>query len=166
MRATGVGVRSRCLAARSRSSRAWLAALHSSRDRTELPIGGGGTRHNEAMFKYGDIAFGDSVRIVDTEATRGSGHARRSGVCYGITTPSVTGVDVVGPEDDVALNVHFEDDVVEDAWFGPSLVELVDHAAGTVATVGDHKFVKTAEGDWIEQPPSTGRGRRWFRRTT
>lgn len=122
------------------------------------------------MFKLGDIAFGDNVRIVEAEPTRRSGHANMVGVCYGLTTPSITAVEVVGDAtDDAALNVHFDSDGVPDAWFAPDLVLLVDHAVGSQATVGTHSFVKTADGDWVEvEPPAEPRAtsrRRWYKRS-
>ena len=121
------------------------------------------------MFKLGDIAFGDNVRVVDHPATRESGHANLVGVCYGMTTPTVTAVEVVGDAfTDVALNVHFEDEAVADAWFAPELVALVDHAVGSRATVGTHEFVKGADGEWTEEvstQESPKPRRRWFRRS-
>jgi hypothetical protein len=47
------------------------------------------------MFKLGDISFGDKVRIVASESTTASGHADMIGVCFGMTTPSVTGLEVI-----------------------------------------------------------------------
>ena len=118
------------------------------------------------MFKHGDISFGDNVRIVVSESTTESGHADMIGVCYGMTTPSVTGVGVVGgAPNDVALNVHFDDEEMPDAWFAPDLVVLVDHAVGSRATVGDQAFVKTEGGDWVPQPPApASRRHKWFGR--
>jgi hypothetical protein len=122
--------------------------------------------HTGSIFKLGDISFGDNVRIVVSELTTASGHADRVGVCYGMTTPSVTGVEVVGAAaDDVALNVHFEDEAVDDAWFAPELVEVVDHAVGSQATVGDHAFVKAEDGTWAYEAAGPEPHRRgWFRR--
>ena len=120
------------------------------------------------VFELGDISFGDNVRIDRSHDTSRSGHADLVGVCYGLTTPSVTGVEVIGPApDDQALNVHFEDDAVEDAWFSPELVLLVDHAVGSRATVGDHEFVKAADGSWVSSslPQEVPRRRRWFGRS-
>jgi hypothetical protein len=120
------------------------------------------------VFKLGDVAFGDNVRIVDDDATRRSGHANLAGVCHGMTTPSATGVEVIGDAtDDIALNVHFEGADVEDSWFAPDLVVLVDHAAGSTATVGDHSFVKTSDGEWLEvgTTDTPARRPRWFRRS-
>lgn len=121
------------------------------------------------MFKEGAIGFGDNVRIVDTDATQRSGHANLVGVCFGMTTPTVTGVEVVGDAvEDVALNVHFDDDDVPDAWFAPQLVTLVDHAVGSQASIGDHSFIKGPDGEWVpveSEGERRSRFRRWFKRT-
>ena len=126
----------------------------------------GGRWHTAAVFVHGDIAFGDRVRIVASASTTASGHADRIGVCYGMTTPSVTGVEVIGDAaDDVALNVHFNEKMVHDAWFAPELVAPVDHAAGSRATVGDRAFVKADDGTWTpETTVQSQRRRKWFRR--
>jgi len=133
-------------------------------DLAALPINQTG-----CVFELGEISFGDNVRIVDDIATRESGHANMVGVCYGLTTPSVTAVVVVGDTiSDVALNVHFDDDAISDAWFAPELVALVDHAVGSRATVGTHAFVKGADGEWMEELPTDehrSAHRRWFRRS-
>jgi hypothetical protein len=63
----------------------------------------------------------DSVRIVRSPETIAAGFADRTGDVYGVTTPSVTRVEVIGlGDEDVALNVAFEDGT--SAWFDPSLV--------------------------------------------
>jgi hypothetical protein len=97
-----------------------------------------------------EVSFGDHVRIADTEGTRAGGWAGRDGHCWGITTPSVTGIEVVGgSQGDLALNVHFDEEALPDAWFHPDLVEYVDHAAGTEATAGDARFIRDDGGDWL-----------------
>jgi hypothetical protein len=92
------------------------------------------------VFKLGDVGFGDRVRIEEVDATILSGHSGRVGDCFGMTTPSVTGVEVIGDAvDDVALNVHFEAEDITDAWFAPEVVTLVEHPEGSravQATVG------------------------------
>lgn len=96
--------------------------------------------------------FGDRVRIARTRLTEESGHAGRAGTCYGFTTPSVTGVEVIGDTaEDLALAVSFE--VSDTVWFAPDLIELVDHGAGTVAQVGTKTYVRTEDGQWVEPPP-------------
>jgi hypothetical protein len=67
----------------------------------------------------------DIVEIVSSRETIAAGYAGKTGTCYGFTTPSVTGVQVIGDEgDDRALNVGFDDGTF--AWFHPSLVGFVD----------------------------------------
>jgi hypothetical protein len=93
--------------------------------------------------------LGDIVRILRTSETEAAGYAGRSGTCYGFTTPSVTGVAVVGTSpDDEALNVAFDDGT--SAWFDPALVEFVDVDAGQSAVIGDKRFVRLPSGEWVE----------------
>ena len=102
---------------------------------------------NEAMGS--DISFGDHVRVADCDATRRGGWAGLVGQCLGFTTPSVTGVNVIGSsKGDLAFNLHFDDDSVTDAWFDPDLLEYIDHAEGTQATIGNTRLVRDASGDW------------------
>ena len=52
------------------------------------------------------------------------------GQVYGETTPSVTGIEVVGNlRDDFAINVFFESRDTS-YWFAPELLEFLDHAEG------------------------------------
>jgi hypothetical protein len=103
------------------------------------------------------IAFGDSMRIVATPLTESLGFAGRVGTCFGFTTPSVTGVEVVGGRaTDLAFNVHFDEDDVDDAWFSPELVESLGPTAGMTASIGEHHFVITQDGQWVpldDEPP-------------
>ena len=73
-------------------------------------------QHNGEMGA--SVSFGDHVRhvrIVETDETRRGGWAGLVGQCDGFTTPSVTGVRVVGGPADLAFSVHFEDGSVPDA---------------------------------------------------
>jgi hypothetical protein len=98
--------------------------------------------------RYGIQQF-DNVRIVRTPETESLGFAGETGSCHGFTTPSITGVEVVGgDESDLAFNVHFGEN---DAWFAPELVEFVDHAPGSTISIGDRTFVRTKDGAWIDQ---------------
>lgn len=103
------------------------------------------------------IAFGDSVRIAATPLTESLGLAGRTGTCFGFTTPSMTGVEVIGGlAADLAFNIHFDEDDVEDAWFSPELVESLGPTAGLTASIGDHDFVITEDGQWVpleDEPP-------------
>src|SRR5262245_29504045 len=83
------------------------------------------------MQRTSNISFGDHVRLLSTPETEALGAAGRVGQVFGETTPSVSGVKVVGQlVGDYALNVHFEG-LIDTFWFAPELLEIVDHAAGT-----------------------------------
>jgi hypothetical protein len=101
------------------------------------------------------ISFGDNVRVRDTAATRTAGVAGLIGSVYGETTPSVTGVDVIGEiTHDYAINVHFEERG-EAFWFAPDQLEFVNHGAGSEITLKgiDKKWTRTESGEWEESPP-------------
>jgi hypothetical protein len=96
------------------------------------------------------ISFGDTVRIRTTVETERRGLAGRTGMIYGWTTPSDTGVQVIGSlAKDRALAVKLEGQN-ESLWFDPDLVELVDHTPGTTVKIGSKSFKRNADGEWIE----------------
>jgi hypothetical protein len=100
------------------------------------------------------ITFGDNVRVRPSPETEARGVAGLLGQVYGETTPSVTGVAVIGEVTrDHALNVHFEGRT-ETLWFAPELLEFVDHAAGAEIRLDGvpKKWVRTAAGAWTEIP--------------
>src|SRR5512144_574905 len=79
--------------------------------------------------------FGDHVRVRRAAATEAAGIAGRIGTVYGVTTVSVTRVDVIGtPSADTALNVGF-DESNESVWLAADLIEFVDHGGGTTISV-------------------------------
>lgn len=95
-------------------------------------------------------AFGDTVRIRVSPVTVARNLAGLSGTVYGETTPSATGVDVIGDEGaDYAIKVGIES-TGEALWFAPHLIEFVDHAAGTEIRIGDHHLVRQPDGEWKE----------------
>jgi hypothetical protein len=103
------------------------------------------------------ISFGDNVRVADTPLTASLGLAGLTGVVHGETTPSVTGVEVIGDLiSDYAFNVVFDgrDDAL---WFAAELLEFIDHAPGTVIRIGDKQFNRKADGEWISAPPTKQR---------
>jgi hypothetical protein len=109
------------------------------------------------------IAFGDNVRVRETAETKGAGVAGLTGQVYGLTTPSVMRVEVIGkPESDCAINVHFAASN-RAHWFAPHLLEFVDHAAGTEIRIDgvDKKWTRSAAGAWVEE--SATRKRPWWR---
>ena len=96
------------------------------------------------------LGFADNVQIRSSPATEEAGVAGLAGEVYGWTTPSVTGVTVIGgAPDDYAINV-FIAERDEEYWFNPELVELIDVGAGATMTVGSKSFVKTEAGEWEE----------------
>lgn len=97
--------------------------------------------------------FGDTVRVRETSHTKGLGLAGLTGSVSGFTTPSATGIAMIGDlADDHAIAVHF-DDRDADLWFHEDLLEFVDHGAGTVVTVDgvNKRFVRNADGSWREE---------------
>jgi hypothetical protein len=100
------------------------------------------------------LSFGDNVRIRSTPLTDELGFAGLAGSIYGETTPSVTGVDVIGElTDDYAVNVMIAARRTQH-WFTPDLVEFVDHGVGREAKIGKTHLVRDASGDWSEVPGS------------
>jgi len=113
------------------------------------------------------ISFGDTVRVIATSVTRNAGYADLVGTVYGETTPSVTGVEVIGDvAADYAINVHFKG---KDAsvWFDPRLLQFVDHGAGQEITLQgvEKKWVRGEDGEWIEHSTGgrSGSDRPWWK---
>lgn len=71
------------------------------------------------------IGFGDTVRIVSSATTIAAGVAGVEGEVHGFTTPSVTGVTVIGATGlDYALGV-FVEKIGDTIWLEPSSIEFV-----------------------------------------
>lgn len=99
----------------------------------------------------------DRVSIRSAPATVAAGYAGLEGSVYGITTPSVTGVVVIGDHDDVAVNVDFGGSAPT-AWFAPDLVERLDQQPGQQFEIAGRVFTKVGDGAWIDSAP-----RPWWR---
>jgi len=100
------------------------------------------------MSDIPEISFCDNVRVRTTPETAAAGLAGLNGQVYGETTPSVTGVEVIGEVDrDYAVNVFFTARN-EGFWFAPQLLEFVDHGPGTVIEIAGKKAVRSATGEW------------------
>jgi hypothetical protein len=100
------------------------------------------------------ISFGDNVRVRSNELTESAGLAGLIGQVYGETTPSKTGVEVVGKiTNDYALNVFFIE-LDESVWLIPELLEFIDHAPGTEFQIegASQKFVRNTSGKWATVP--------------
>ena len=109
----------------------------------------GTTQLSEALRAL-PVSFGDNVRIIAAPVTEELGISGLRGEVYGETTPSVTGIEVIGAsETDAAINVYIEE-LQKDFWLSPDLVELIDHAPGSTISIGDKQWVRTEDGAWIE----------------
>jgi hypothetical protein len=99
--------------------------------------------------------------VLAAPATEDAGLTGLVGQIYGLTTPSITGVAVVGNlYEDRAFAIQF-DGREEAVWLARQLVEFIDHGSGTEIGVGDKRWVRDANGEWIEQPAiKHGRKRR------
>jgi hypothetical protein len=109
-------------------------------------------------------SFGDNVRIWVTNETEAAGVAGLKGQVYGLTTPSVTGVEVIGAQSaDSAINVHIEQHG-QAFWFSPELVEFIDHAPGTEINLkgSDKRWIRNEEGGWNKEPASRQK-KPWWR---
>jgi hypothetical protein len=117
----------------------------------------------------GQVSFGDNVRIAESPETAQAGISGRLGCVYGVTTPSVTNVEVIGElRADCAINVHVEE-LNESFWLASELVEFVDHSPGSEVWIqgAPAKSVRQADGSWREVPidsPPPGRLRRLLNR--
>jgi hypothetical protein len=87
------------------------------------------------------LGFGDAVRIGAFHEV--GSFAGRTGIIYGFSVPSLSGVGpVIGahdrqaPLEDFAWSVFFED-TNEQEWFAPHLVELVERARVPDPFLGD-----------------------------
>ncbi len=99
------------------------------------------------------ISFGDHVRVRVTPCTTENGLAGLVGQVYGETTPSMTGVEVIGEvTSDYAVNVHFDGRGAA-LWFAPDLLEFLDHAPGTEVTLAGvpKRWIRSADGAWTEE---------------
>lgn len=119
------------------------------------------------MFDDLQISFGDNVRVRPTLLTEQLGLAGMLGQVYGETTPSVTGVEVIGEvTKDCAVNVFFKERG-EGYWFAPELIEFVDHAPGTEISLEGipKKWVRTEAGEWVESETgdSTHTSKSWWK---
>ena len=106
---------------------------------------------DELMAKNPQISLvGDNVRIRTMPATQAAGVAGRIGNVAGFTTPSYTGVQVIGEvKDDLAFSVTFRNPDAQ-LWFAPELLEFVDHAPGLDVQIGKKRLVRRADGGWYE----------------
>ena len=110
-------------------------------------------------------SFGNTVKIKITPDTTSKGFADKTGEIYGHTTPSATGVEVIGKtEKDFALNIYF-DDIKESFWFDEGLVVHLDNGEGTEMTLDgvDKKWTKDSASNWIEEDTKPDSKKKWWK---
>lgn len=114
------------------------------------------------MLKQMVVSFGDNVRILSGAATDAAGISGLSGCIYGETVPSASGVPVLGElSEDYAINVYVED-LNQDFWLDPTLVQFIDHGAGMEITIAGaaSRFVRQPDGSWMDVPSAR---KAWWR---
>jgi hypothetical protein len=100
------------------------------------------------------ISFGDKVRIRRDKATESKGIAGQTGIVHGETTPSVTGVEVIGSaSEDYAIAVMVEGHS-QALWFAANLLEFVDHQPGTTMKIAGRTLIRDEHGEWKEAQPN------------
>ena len=112
-----------------------------------------------------EISFGDTVQVLDTPETQALGIADGRGSVFGHTTPSSTGIEVVGARSrDYGINVYF-DELDRGVWLAEELLAFVDHGAGGVMTLDgvDKQWVRAADGSWLEFDTAPAARRPWWR---
>jgi len=117
------------------------------------------------MTDLSPISFGDRARVRKTPATKAAGLAGLVGDVFGETTPSATGIKVVGElKEDHAFNVHFDQREGE-FWLNADDLEFVDHAPGTAFILQgiDKTWVRTESGEWQEFSGGTKSKSLWER---
>jgi hypothetical protein len=80
------------------------------------------------------------------------GLANLIGNVHGETTPSVTGVEVIGESEvNRALNIFFADQK-KGFWFATELLEFIDHAPGAEIRLKGvpKKWIRSTTGEWKE----------------
>jgi hypothetical protein len=95
------------------------------------------------------ISIGDTVRVVSSSDAPKE-LSGRVGQVYGQTSPSATGIKVIGKMvSDTAYNVQFPE-IKGIFWLAPKLLEFVDHAPDTQISIGKKSFIRNASGEWEE----------------
>jgi len=96
------------------------------------------------------ITFGDKVRIRSSNVTEALGIAGQTGIVYGSTTPTITGVRVIGnPPEDYAISVTL-DGRNDQLWFAEDLLEFVDHQTDTTVAIAGRRLIRDEKGEWRE----------------
>jgi len=101
-----------------------------------------------------NIPIGHQVRIRSTQTTLDAGVAGALGTLSGFTTPSQTGVAVIGESnDDVALAVQLKNTPTQ-SWFAPELLEFVGRTSSLEIEIYGKRWTWNADGSLIRSPAS------------
>ena len=89
-----------------------------------------------------------------TAATVNQGVAGQIGIVYGLTTPSQTGVEVIGNStDDYAIAVTIEGSSSA-IWLPENFLEPVDRQLGTTVQIGSRRLIRDEQGQWHDVKPT------------
>jgi hypothetical protein len=95
---------------------------------------------------------GHKVRIRSTPATQAAGVDGRTGNLAGYTTPSMTGLEVIGEiKDDVAFGVEFKNPHTQ-LWFAPELLEFLDRTSDLEIQIYGKRWQWRADGSLAKSP--------------
>ena len=109
--------------------------------------------------------FGNKVKIKICPETEEKGLAGKIGEIYGQTTHSIMDFEIIGNlKEDLAINVHFEQ-LGKSFWFAEDLLEHIDNAQGAEITLDgvDKKWIKRADGKWIEEDTIPEKNIKWWK---
>ena len=89
-----------------------------------------------------------------TRRTEQEGIAGQTGIVHGFTTPSQTGVEVVGDcTDDYAIAVTIEGSSSA-IWLPENFLEPVDRQLGTTVQIGSRRLIRDEQGQWHDVKPT------------
>lgn len=99
-----------------------------------------------------NIPIGHQVRIRSTRATLDAGLAGALGTLSGFTTPSQTGIAVIGDgKYDVAFAVQLKNTDTQ-SWFDPELLEFVGRTSSLEIEIYGKRWIWNANGSLIRSP--------------
>lgn len=98
--------------------------------------------------------IGHRVRVIKVPQTESSGIAGRIGSLAGFTTPSQTGVEIIGEADhDTAFNVRFQNPD-GNAWLPPEYLEFINRTSALEIDIYGKRWSWRADGALNQRPES------------
>jgi RNase P/RNase MRP subunit p29 len=96
--------------------------------------------------------IGHRVRVIKVPQTESSGIAGRIGNLAGFTTPSRTGIEILGvAEHDIAFNVTFQNPD-DSAWLAPEYLEFIGRTSALEIDIYGKRWSWRAEGTLNQRP--------------